>query len=46
MHRIKVDPSGIRIIICSHGHFDHTARLDGLIRRRSAVTSCASVIRE
>jgi 7,8-dihydropterin-6-yl-methyl-4-(beta-D-ribofuranosyl)aminobenzene 5'-phosphate synthase len=33
MRRLEVDPSGIESIICSHGHFDHTAGLDGLIRR-------------
>jgi 7,8-dihydropterin-6-yl-methyl-4-(beta-D-ribofuranosyl)aminobenzene 5'-phosphate synthase len=30
MRRLEVDPSGIETIICSHGHFDHTAGLDGL----------------
>jgi 7,8-dihydropterin-6-yl-methyl-4-(beta-D-ribofuranosyl)aminobenzene 5'-phosphate synthase len=33
MRRLEVDPSGIEAIVCSHGHFDHTAGLDGLIRR-------------
>ncbi|HEX7996320.1 MAG TPA: MBL fold metallo-hydrolase [Streptosporangiaceae bacterium] len=33
MRRLQVDPSGIETIICSHGHFDHTAGLDGLIRQ-------------
>jgi len=33
MRRFEVDPSGIETIVCSHGHFDHTAGLDGLIRR-------------
>ena len=33
MRRLDVDPSGIETIICSHGHFDHTTGLDGLIRR-------------
>jgi 7,8-dihydropterin-6-yl-methyl-4-(beta-D-ribofuranosyl)aminobenzene 5'-phosphate synthase len=32
MRRLQVDPSGIEVIICSHGHFDHTTGLDGLIR--------------
>jgi 7,8-dihydropterin-6-yl-methyl-4-(beta-D-ribofuranosyl)aminobenzene 5'-phosphate synthase len=33
MRRLGVDPSGIEAIVCSHGHFDHTTGLDGLIRR-------------
>jgi len=37
MRRLEVDPSGIETIICSHGHFDHTAGLDGLIRRLRTV---------
>jgi 7,8-dihydropterin-6-yl-methyl-4-(beta-D-ribofuranosyl)aminobenzene 5'-phosphate synthase len=37
MRRLEVDPSGIETIICSHGHFDHTAGLDGLIRRLGRV---------
>jgi 7,8-dihydropterin-6-yl-methyl-4-(beta-D-ribofuranosyl)aminobenzene 5'-phosphate synthase len=32
MRRLDVDPRGIEAIVCSHGHFDHTAGLDGLIR--------------
>jgi 7,8-dihydropterin-6-yl-methyl-4-(beta-D-ribofuranosyl)aminobenzene 5'-phosphate synthase len=32
MRRLGVDPASIEAIICSHGHFDHTAGLDGLIR--------------
>ncbi|WP_329454216.1 MBL fold metallo-hydrolase [Streptomyces sp. NBC_01497] len=32
MRRLHVDPSSIEVIICSHGHFDHTTGLDGLIR--------------
>jgi 7,8-dihydropterin-6-yl-methyl-4-(beta-D-ribofuranosyl)aminobenzene 5'-phosphate synthase len=32
MRRLDVDPSSIEAIICSHGHFDHTTGLDGLIR--------------
>jgi len=38
MRRLEVDPSGIETIICSHGHFDHTAGLDGLIRRLGRVS--------
>src|SRR4029450_9500709 len=37
MRRFEVDPSGIETIICSHGHFDHTTGLDGLIRRLGRV---------
>jgi 7,8-dihydropterin-6-yl-methyl-4-(beta-D-ribofuranosyl)aminobenzene 5'-phosphate synthase len=33
MRRLEIDPSGIEAIVCSHGHFDHTTGLDGLIRR-------------
>jgi 7,8-dihydropterin-6-yl-methyl-4-(beta-D-ribofuranosyl)aminobenzene 5'-phosphate synthase len=32
MRRLDVDPSAIEAIVCSHGHFDHTAGLDGLVR--------------
>jgi len=37
MRRLDVDPSGIETIVCSHGHFDHTAGLDGLIRQLRTV---------
>jgi 7,8-dihydropterin-6-yl-methyl-4-(beta-D-ribofuranosyl)aminobenzene 5'-phosphate synthase len=33
MRRLAIDPSTIEVIVCSHGHFDHTAGLDGLVRR-------------
>jgi 7,8-dihydropterin-6-yl-methyl-4-(beta-D-ribofuranosyl)aminobenzene 5'-phosphate synthase len=33
MRRLDVDPTSIEAIVCSHGHFDHTTGLDGLIRR-------------
>jgi 7,8-dihydropterin-6-yl-methyl-4-(beta-D-ribofuranosyl)aminobenzene 5'-phosphate synthase len=33
MDRLGVDPRDIEAIVCSHGHFDHTTGLDGLIRR-------------
>jgi 7,8-dihydropterin-6-yl-methyl-4-(beta-D-ribofuranosyl)aminobenzene 5'-phosphate synthase len=33
MDRLQIDPRDIEAIVCSHGHFDHTAGLDGLIRR-------------
>ena len=32
MRRLDIDPSSIEAIVCSHGHFDHTAGLDGLLR--------------
>jgi 7,8-dihydropterin-6-yl-methyl-4-(beta-D-ribofuranosyl)aminobenzene 5'-phosphate synthase len=37
MRRLDVDPYGIETIVCSHGHFDHTAGLDGLVRRLGRV---------
>jgi 7,8-dihydropterin-6-yl-methyl-4-(beta-D-ribofuranosyl)aminobenzene 5'-phosphate synthase len=33
MDRLGVDVRDIEAIVCSHGHFDHTTGLDGLIRR-------------
>ena len=32
MRRLQIDPSSIEAIVCSHGHFDHTTGIDGLIR--------------
>jgi 7,8-dihydropterin-6-yl-methyl-4-(beta-D-ribofuranosyl)aminobenzene 5'-phosphate synthase len=32
MRRMDIDPGSIEAIVVSHGHFDHTAGLDGLIR--------------
>ncbi|MGH3397063.1 MAG: MBL fold metallo-hydrolase [Streptosporangiaceae bacterium] len=32
MRRLGVDPGSIEAIVCSHGHFDHTAGIDGLVR--------------
>ena len=32
MRRLGLDPSSIEAIVCSHGHFDHTSGIDGLIR--------------
>jgi 7,8-dihydropterin-6-yl-methyl-4-(beta-D-ribofuranosyl)aminobenzene 5'-phosphate synthase len=37
MRRLEIDPSGIETIVCSHGHFDHTTGLDGLIRQLGTV---------
>jgi 7,8-dihydropterin-6-yl-methyl-4-(beta-D-ribofuranosyl)aminobenzene 5'-phosphate synthase len=31
MRRLGIDPGSIEVIVCSHGHFDHTTGLDGLI---------------
>ncbi len=33
MDRLDIDARDLEAIVCSHGHFDHTAGLDGLIRR-------------
>jgi 7,8-dihydropterin-6-yl-methyl-4-(beta-D-ribofuranosyl)aminobenzene 5'-phosphate synthase len=33
MDRLEIDPRNIEAIVCSHGHFDHTAGLDGLTQR-------------
>ena len=32
MRRLGVDPGSIEAIVRSHGHFDHTAGIDGLVR--------------
>ncbi len=32
MRRLGIDPASIEAIICSHGHFDHTTGLGGLLR--------------
>ena len=32
MRRLGLDPSVVEAVVLSHGHFDHTAGLDGLIR--------------
>jgi 7,8-dihydropterin-6-yl-methyl-4-(beta-D-ribofuranosyl)aminobenzene 5'-phosphate synthase len=32
MRRLQLDPASIEAIVCSHGHFDHTTGIDGLIR--------------
>jgi 7,8-dihydropterin-6-yl-methyl-4-(beta-D-ribofuranosyl)aminobenzene 5'-phosphate synthase len=32
MRRLSIDPRDVEAIVCSHGHFDHTAGLDGLTR--------------
>ncbi|MDP9074182.1 MAG: MBL fold metallo-hydrolase [Actinomycetota bacterium] len=32
MRRLSIDASSVEAIVCSHGHFDHTTGIDGLIR--------------
>jgi 7,8-dihydropterin-6-yl-methyl-4-(beta-D-ribofuranosyl)aminobenzene 5'-phosphate synthase len=32
MRRLDIDPGSIEAIVCSHGHFDHTTGIDGMIR--------------
>ena len=32
MRRLDIDPGSIEAVVCSHGHFDHTTGIDGLIR--------------
>ena len=32
MRRLDIDPGSIEAVVCSHGHFDHTTGVDGLIR--------------
>ena len=36
MDRLQVDARSVEAIVCSHGHFDHTGGLDGLVRRLGA----------
>src|ERR1700730_14084075 len=33
MDRLEIDARDVEAIVCSHGHFDHNAGLDGFIRR-------------
>ena len=33
MARLDLSPGDVDIVVCSHGHFDHTTGLDGFIRR-------------
>jgi 7,8-dihydropterin-6-yl-methyl-4-(beta-D-ribofuranosyl)aminobenzene 5'-phosphate synthase len=33
LRRLGRDPAGIEAIVCSHGHFDHTTGLSGLVGR-------------
>jgi 7,8-dihydropterin-6-yl-methyl-4-(beta-D-ribofuranosyl)aminobenzene 5'-phosphate synthase len=36
MDRLQIDTRDLEAIVCSHGHYDHTAGLDGLVRRMGA----------
>jgi 7,8-dihydropterin-6-yl-methyl-4-(beta-D-ribofuranosyl)aminobenzene 5'-phosphate synthase len=38
MRRLGIGPASIEAIVCSHGHFDHTTGLDGLIRALGQVS--------
>jgi 7,8-dihydropterin-6-yl-methyl-4-(beta-D-ribofuranosyl)aminobenzene 5'-phosphate synthase len=38
MRRLDIDPRSIEAIVCSHGHFDHTTGIDGLIRTLGRTT--------
>src|SRR5262249_35904851 len=44
MDRLEIDPRDIEAIVCSHGHFDHTGGLDGLVRRMGTINlpSCST----
>jgi 7,8-dihydropterin-6-yl-methyl-4-(beta-D-ribofuranosyl)aminobenzene 5'-phosphate synthase len=44
MRRLDIDPRDIEAIVCSHGHFDHTAGLDGLVRRLGGTVRLPVVI--
>jgi 7,8-dihydropterin-6-yl-methyl-4-(beta-D-ribofuranosyl)aminobenzene 5'-phosphate synthase len=33
MRRLDIDPKDIEAVVCSHGHYDHTAGLEGLAGR-------------
>jgi 7,8-dihydropterin-6-yl-methyl-4-(beta-D-ribofuranosyl)aminobenzene 5'-phosphate synthase len=32
MRRLGIDPADVEVVVLSHGHFDHTTGLDGLVR--------------
>jgi 7,8-dihydropterin-6-yl-methyl-4-(beta-D-ribofuranosyl)aminobenzene 5'-phosphate synthase len=44
MRRLEIDPGSIEVIVCSHGHFDHTTGLDGLIRRLGGTVNLPVII--
>ncbi len=33
MSRLEIDPGSVEVVVCSHGHFDHTMGMDGFVRR-------------
>lgn len=33
MARLDLAPDAVEVVVCSHGHFDHTMGLDGFVRR-------------
>jgi 7,8-dihydropterin-6-yl-methyl-4-(beta-D-ribofuranosyl)aminobenzene 5'-phosphate synthase len=37
MDRLQLDGRDVEAIVCSHGHFDHTGGLDGLVQRLGTV---------
>jgi 7,8-dihydropterin-6-yl-methyl-4-(beta-D-ribofuranosyl)aminobenzene 5'-phosphate synthase len=37
LRRLGRDPGDIEVIVCSHGHFDHTTGLSGLVERLGTV---------
>lgn len=37
MARLEIDLGDVEAIVCSHGHFDHTTGLDGIVRRLGTV---------
>jgi 7,8-dihydropterin-6-yl-methyl-4-(beta-D-ribofuranosyl)aminobenzene 5'-phosphate synthase len=37
MRRLDIDPASIEAVVCSHGHFDHTTGIDGLVRALGTV---------
>ena len=44
MRRLAIDPADIEVIVCSHGHLDHTGGFDGLIRRLGGTVKLPVVI--
>jgi 7,8-dihydropterin-6-yl-methyl-4-(beta-D-ribofuranosyl)aminobenzene 5'-phosphate synthase len=32
MRRLELSPGDVEVVVCSHGHFDHTTGLDGFVR--------------
>ena len=40
MRRLELSPRDIDIIVLSHGHWDHTTGMDGLVSRARARATC------